>query len=312
MISVAMTTYNGEKYLREQLDSLKNQTRIPDEIIICDDCSSDNTVSIIKDFIENNPKMKIAFCLNKKNVGYKENFRNAIRMTNGDIVFLCDQDDIWHNNKIEVMCDILGKNENILVLNSSVRLIDSFGKPLEQHYKKNTANVGLIPYRILEGQLEEISVQTMFKGNISPGCSLCFRAQIKELFFEHYTANCPHDGFINLLAAAMNSLYFVNVVLTDYRIHETNTIGLKFTEGGGFSREKRLNWIKCQLENAEVAAILSEGDKADKILQLQRLRYAAANDRCFIKWLKLIKYLDIYTQIYSLKQIGGDCFYSIF
>lgn len=97
-ISVAMTTYNGEKYLREQLDSLYSQTRIPDEIIVTDDLSSDNTVKILEEYKKSKG---LKYFINKKRLGVNKNFEKSVSLCSGDYISFCDQDDIWLPEKIE-------------------------------------------------------------------------------------------------------------------------------------------------------------------------------------------------------------------
>lgn len=97
-ISVAMTTYNGEKYLREQLDSLYSQTRIPDEIIVTDDLSSDNTVKILEEYKKNKG---LKYFINEKRLGVNKNFEKSVGLCSGDYISFCDQDDIWFPEKIK-------------------------------------------------------------------------------------------------------------------------------------------------------------------------------------------------------------------
>ena len=101
MISVAMATFNGEPYIQEQLDSIYNQTRKVDEIIIVDDCSTDSTVRVIEQYILSHKDIDIKLYKNEENLGYKKNFKKAISLCHGDYVFLSDQDDIWMTDKIE-------------------------------------------------------------------------------------------------------------------------------------------------------------------------------------------------------------------
>ena len=101
MISIAMTTYNGEKYLREQLDSILNQTYKDFELIICDDCSTDSTVQIIKSYID--PRIKLF--INEKNLGFKKNFEKAIKLCTGEYIALSDQDDIWELDHLKILYD---------------------------------------------------------------------------------------------------------------------------------------------------------------------------------------------------------------
>lgn len=142
MISVAMCTFNGEKYIKEQIESIINQSLIPDEIVICDDCSKDNTVNIIKETLDN-WSGKVHLVVNEKNLGYRKNFEKAISLCNGDIIFLSDQDDVWNRNKIEIMVNALNNSDAILafhdveVVDENLKLITgSFWKLLKFNYQK--------------------------------------------------------------------------------------------------------------------------------------------------------------------------------
>ena len=126
MISVAVTTYNGEKYIEEQLQSICEQTLSVDEIIIVDDCSTDNTVDIVENFILRNEEKRIHLLVNKKNLGYTKNFYKAISMTHGDYIFLSDQDDIWKTNKVERMIDVMRTTDSD-ILCSAFDIIDEKG-----------------------------------------------------------------------------------------------------------------------------------------------------------------------------------------
>lgn len=106
MISIAMTTYNGEKYLREQLDSILTQTYKNFELIICDDCSKDKTRKILTEYEQKDNRIKIYF--NEENLGFKKNFEKAISFCNGDYIALSDQDDIWTNNHLEILLNLIG------------------------------------------------------------------------------------------------------------------------------------------------------------------------------------------------------------
>ena len=100
-LSIVLSTYNGEAYITEQLDSILNQTRKADEVLIFDDCSTDNTPQIIKQFISGHNLTTWKFAVNHENKGWKRNFMEGIWSTSGDLVFPCDQDDIWMPQKLE-------------------------------------------------------------------------------------------------------------------------------------------------------------------------------------------------------------------
>ena len=101
MISVAMATYNGEKFIREQLDSILAQTITDWELIVCDDVSTDSTIAILEEYANKDGRIQIH--KNKVNLGFKRNFEKAISLCSGDYIALCDQDDIWKHDKVEKM-----------------------------------------------------------------------------------------------------------------------------------------------------------------------------------------------------------------
>lgn len=100
VVSVVMATYNGAEYLHEQLGSIEGQTRAPDELIIVDDCSSDNTRALLQEYAQNRPWVKLHF--NERNLGVNGNFSKALALATGDVVFFSDQDDVWLDRKIEL------------------------------------------------------------------------------------------------------------------------------------------------------------------------------------------------------------------
>ena len=98
-VSIAMAAYNGADYLSEQLSSFLLQTRLPDELVVCDDASSDSTVSIIEEFALRAP-FEVRLIKNKQNLGYIRNFEKALSLCQGDLIFLSDQDDVWFPEKV--------------------------------------------------------------------------------------------------------------------------------------------------------------------------------------------------------------------
>src|SRR5262249_10160572 len=99
-ISIALCTYNGAKYLSSQLESYLAQTCLPDEVVVCDDCSQDETVTILNDFAIRAP-FPVRILVNDQNLGSTKNFEKSISLCSGEIIFLSDQDDVWMPNKIE-------------------------------------------------------------------------------------------------------------------------------------------------------------------------------------------------------------------
>lgn len=119
-VSVIMPTYNGEKNIIDQLESIKNQERQPDEVLLCDDGSTDNTIKIVEEFIQSNQLDTWKLLINEKNIGWRENFIQLMHKATGDIIFFSDQDDIWYPHKIKNMSEkIMSDPENIKVLVSN-------------------------------------------------------------------------------------------------------------------------------------------------------------------------------------------------
>lgn len=224
MISVAMATYNGEQFLKEQLDSIFTQSLPVDEVIICDDCSRDNTVSILNEYKKKYSQIKIFE--NNENLGYKQNFKKALSLCSGDYIFLCDQDDVWYEDKVKLMIDIMNSNSNILSLASSFSFIDSDDKKVTIQLIPGRSNNNFYLKEVANGDLVEVSLQEFMLHNYFQGCSLVITKEIKDWFVENFSEYLPHDWLINLYASYKCGMYFYNKSLFDYRIHKNNTIGV--------------------------------------------------------------------------------------
>lgn len=220
MISVAMTTFNGEKYILEQLKSIAEQELAVDEVVIFDDASQDNTVSLIEQY-RNKTNINIKLYVNKKNQGYVQNFRNAIQKAQGDYIFLCDQDDIWNTNKTKLMIETI-KKYNISVLFTQYNMIDENGEPLDiSDYKFNGEK------KYGRKLVKKISLAQLVYGNIAPGCTYCFTKEIRKLYLREVKEPIIHDYAVALIGACIGKSYYMNEKTMSYRIHSSNCIGVK-------------------------------------------------------------------------------------
>lgn len=147
-------------------------------------------------------------------------------MTSGDLIFLCDQDDIWHKDKVEKMMNILDSNSKILALTSSFDLIDGNGDPLMIEEKEGRSNHNLLLKKVEADSITEITFEEFVYHNYFQGCSSVIRQELKEDFLNNFSTTLPHDWLIHLLAAKKKGMFFYNHPLFDYRIHEKNTIGM--------------------------------------------------------------------------------------
>lgn len=300
MISVVMTTYNGEKYVQKQLESLVHQSMMFDELIIIDDCSVDDTINIIFEFIKSHKELNIRFMQNEKNCGYKSNFLNAINHSNGDYIFLCDQDDIWEHNKIEVMMDYMIHNPNIYALNTNNSYIDGTGKFVSKdmiYCNSNQTN-----------DLVKINTKYIMHSNISPGCTMCFTKCVKTVFLDSYDAYLPHDYCINIIASLMDGLYYLNAKLIRYRIHDSNTIGLSMLKEQSThlppNKENRNKYASSIWKICH--AIKKVESIKNNDLDFFIKRHDMLSSPKPINLLVIIGYLPKYIQYYSFRVFLGD------
>lgn len=299
-ISIAMTTYNGQRFLREQLDSLKNQIRAADEVVICDDASTDDTVLLVRDYIEKNNLSNWKLYENEENIGFAANFCKALSKTTGDVVFLSDQDDIWSEDKLESMTNLFTANPNVLGINTSFEIVGTNGEPSDVYGPRGNQNYGLVT-QPLRHPLERITLKTVMRKNISPGCTTAFRRELIDCYVQNTESVSPHDYELNLMAAAKKGLYFYNVPLIQYRIHESNTIGFK-------KMEKSRIEIAAERFSASKSVRAFSGSPMPYKLHAERLK--ALTTRNFWSALALWR-LPEYYAFFRFKERVGDLLFAL-
>lgn len=216
-ISVAMTTYNGEKYLINQLDSLFAQSRSIDELIICDDGSIDCTEEIILRYISDHClEDKCYFYKNSNNLGAMKNFIHTALLCTGDIVFFCDQDDIWDKNKVQLMEDVFNTHLDALVVSCSEVYMNENGELLNDESKYHRESDGF-------KELQKISFSKQIKTMHSPGLTLAFkRSFIEETMALTYDEDLTYDISMGLVASLKGGMYRLYKPLVYRRIHDNN------------------------------------------------------------------------------------------
>lgn len=207
LVSICIATYNGAKYIREQIDSLMNQTYQNIEVIIQDDCSSDNTVSILKTYQE---KMNITINRNEENLGYIKNFEKVLQKANGEYIAICDQDDIWVENKIELLINNIA--DKTMIYSDSL-LIDSEGKSLDMKFSQSLKNNFISTHNPL----------AFLNDNCVSGHAMLFKKELLQYIFP-FKENIFFDAWIALNAASLNGISYFDGCLVKYRQHETNTL----------------------------------------------------------------------------------------
>lgn len=204
MISVCIATYNGERFIKEQLDSILQQLGTDDEIVISDDGSSDRTLEVIKSL--GSPLIKVV--VNNGEHGYTPNFENAIKHSKGDIIFLSDQDDIWMPDKVKT-CMTRLKDVDFVV--SDAMLVDGEGKKIGTSFcALRGSKFGFLNNIIRFSYL---------------GCCFAFRRNVlcKALPFPSNHTLCTHDNWLALVAMAFYKSSFISKPLIKYRRYDGNT-----------------------------------------------------------------------------------------
>lgn len=221
MISVCIATYNGEKYIQEQLSSILKQLNNNDEVIISDDHSIDNTLELIKSL--NDSRIKVF--INDKEKGYTRNFENALEKASGDIIFLSDQDDVWMDDKVTISLENL-KNYDMVVCNAE--LVDS---------SLNKLNETVFDFRNVKSGFINNFIQIKYLG-----CSMAFKRCVldKSLPFPASQKLIPHDSWLTLVSEMFYKVKLIEKPLMYYRRHDNNT------SNGGAKSPNPL-WKKIQI-----------------------------------------------------------------
>lgn len=223
--SVAVCTYNGEYFLKKQIDSILNQTHPVDEIIICDDKSTDGTLDILYSYKKAFPKL-FEIHINEKNLRSVKNFEKALSLCNNDIIFLCDQDDIWVNDKVEKYLNYFIKHPNISVIASNGFRIDEYGHSLDVITIWDV--IGLMRDEKIKINFFEI---ISFSGNIATGATMAIKKDFlkKTLPFPEVT-EFHHDEWLALIAASEEKFDFIDDKTFYYRQHNNQQVGGVFFE----------------------------------------------------------------------------------
>lgn len=223
-ISVALCTYNGERFLEEQLKSIFSQTLPVHEVVICDDASSDNTVEIINKFILQYPNI-ITLHINKVPLKTIKNFEKAVSLTTGDYIFLSDQDDVWMPWKVEKMMGKMNQLPNALLLFTNGDLIDDFGNPLQSTLWDEWGFDQEAKLRWAEMKLAFTNL--LYNKNYVTGATVLFKKKLKENSLPIDLPNgYYHDTWFAMHAAAKGGLFYIDESLIKYRIHSSQQVGI--------------------------------------------------------------------------------------
>jgi len=221
-ISIALCTYNGSKYLPQLLDSYVAQSRLPDEVVVCDDLSQDDTVAILNEFATRAP-FSMRILVNDRNLGSTKNFEKAISLCSGEIIFLSDQDDIWLPYKIEKMVGEFDADHKIGLVVSDAELVDEALRPLER--------------TLFDGRFTREEKALLGKGDLFPvllkkcvviGAAMAFRAEYNKDIIPIPTniPNTFHDWWIAEIISILARSVILYKPLIKYRQHDDQQTGV--------------------------------------------------------------------------------------
>lgn len=297
-ISVVVSVFNGEKYISEQLDSLRHQTRRPDEVLLFDDGSSDKTPQIVTDYITKYSLANWKYTRNPENKGWRRNFMEGMWAASGELVFSCDQDDIWHQDKLKIMSEVMENSPQVSLLTSNYELFFEDGSH-KDGFKLNDGSVSQIPLKnnyLLVGR---------------PGCTHCIRKELLDTARKYWCPEYPHDALLWRLSLFSDGLYNYNGNLIKWRKHQNSAFTKESRDLKSVAAKKK--WIQTAkafddtlreyVNNSEIT------DKTDKLKVLDRNdRWLSVRERFYLTknplvGVKLATYWDCFPRY---RQYLGD------
>ncbi len=286
-VSLVLSTYNGSKYIIPQLDSLRNQTRKIDEVIIRDDKSTDDTCIKIESYIKHY-SLDWIFVRGQHNLGWRDAFYEITKMATGDVVFFCDQDDIWNEKKVEVMTECFKDPEVHLLVADCIRF----------HYD-NVPN----DWENSDSQIEKFDTTYRWPYIQRPGCTMAFDNVIRELYLQIFQSGDAHDLLVWQIAGALDSIWHINFNSIFFRRHDTNS-----TPTGVRTLEGRLKDVAGLLNISNRLAMHLKAypvatDRVGKFHNYVIRRNEFLNKKSILNLAKILPYYKYYT---SYKAILAD------
>jgi len=277
-ISVAMTTRNGASYLREQLDSILAQTRMPDEVIVCDDQSTDETPELLREYSAQAP-IPVTVVFNERRLGSTKNFEQAIRLCSGEIIALSDQDDVWRPHKLAIIERKFAENPDLGLVFSNGNLIDENGGQLRGDIWSRFW-FGRRMQRWLDSSRDAYNL--LLSRYFITGATMAFRSNLRPLCLPIPDAipTFIHDRWIAVMIGAVARVDRIEDRLIAYRLHAHQQMGVgnrpllehHLTPYDCSSDSKALDIMRPRMEDAKAMAANSQALQA---LDIRRRHLAA-------------------------------------
>lgn len=251
-LSVAMCTYNGADFLSDQLQSIIAQSRPPDEIVVCDDGSTDETSAMLKVFAAN-PTVPVSLHFNEQNLGSVKNFEKAISLSSGDVIVLSDQDDVWRPDKLQLIEKAFHRAPQAGLVFSDAEIVDESLQPLD---RRMWNDIGFNAHRrklVRSGRALEV----LITGWTVTGATMAFRSDFVKLSLPVPGAIAMiHDGWIALTIAAVADVVMIEEPLIKYRQHGQQQIGAPVRQPDSGAGPNVLEMFRRQNSTADLRKIL--------------------------------------------------------
>ena len=219
-VSVALCTYNGQAFIGDQLRSILTQTRPPDEIVVVDDCSTDDTLRVVSNLAKA-ASMPLRQYSNATNLGFVRNFERAVSLATGDVIFLADQDDVWPPMKIERMLPHFN-DQTVLLVHSDARLVDDQLRDLGFSLLEALEMREWERERFRQGR----GLDVLIRRSLVTGAATAIRKDLLRLALP-FPAGWVHDEWLAVIAALAGRVERTDAALLQYRQHEGNQIGAR-------------------------------------------------------------------------------------
>lgn len=220
-IGVVIATYNGEKYIKEQLNSICNQTQKPNSIIVSDGGSQDNTVNACKKLLENYNDINWNVLESNKQLGITENFEKGLLQCDCDYIFFSDQDDVWKLNKIEIIVQLMNEyNVDVVFTNASI----TDEKLVKKGNLWNSIGYSQTNKITVYESNDFVLINELLKHNIATGMTMCINKNIVPLICP-FCKGSLHDSWIMMVGALSGKIVGFNKEMVFYRQHGNNSVG---------------------------------------------------------------------------------------
>lgn len=293
MVSVAMCTYNGAKYLPQQLESIANQTVPVQELVVCDDGSTDNTIEVIREFAKSS-SFPVFVHVSKENLGSTKNFEKCLMLCKGDIIFLCDQDDLWRSDKVEKQLNYLKENPDKDAVFSDGMMIGDDSQPTGYTIWQEIEFDKTKQEQWLNGKPHEI----LFNGFVVTGATLAIRKKCldKVVPFPVHVPDLIHDAWIAMVLSLQEKIGFIADALISYRIHASQQVG--------FGSKIEYVRVKDRFTRDREEKLIPIKEKADKLHEL----YLLLRGIPFVPREKLIKLYQAQNHFYRRASLPDNRF----